>query len=639
MINLIIKNPKFKIFNRESNWFHFLLLLVWIAIGTGLRFTHLASKPPWSDEFATLVFSLGHSFRTVPLNQAIALDTLLMPLQPDVESSIGGVIHHLMTESTHPPIYFVLTHLWLKLFPADGGIVSLWAARSLSAFLGAASIPAMFGFGWFAFRSRLVGQMVAAMMAVSPFGIYLAQEARHYTLAILFLIASMCCLVMATRCIQRQLPLPVWVGLIWVGVNSLGIAIHYFFALSIVAEGLVLLGFWIGEVKQGNSPYSSIFSKHCSRIYAVAAGTLIGGLVWLPALQRVPDSDLTEWIHNGDIFSHFLEPVARLVVWTITMLVLLPVEGTTLPVAIASSVLTVIFILWVLQIFIRNLRFQMEEPTFRLATQILGGFTLAAIAVIFGITYGVGNDLTLAARYQFVYFPAVIVLLGSSLAICWDASTQENLKIEKAQGKRDIFSFNFRLSPFISFANSKKAVIAILLMGFIGGLTVVCNFGYQKPDRPDLVAEAIVETQKKASSNVPMLIATVHKTHEQTGEMMGLAREFKSLISVPTTTDILEPSEVSGVLQQPKNAYNRSVETTATNSLTSFPQFLLAHKGEDPLEATNTLYRTLAQMPRPLKLWVVNFSAHVELEAQKCIPDPQGKAKVSGYKYRLYHCL
>ncbi len=156
----------------HSGWFHFVLLLVWLAIGTGLRFTHLASKPPWNDEFSTLVFSLGNSFRTVPLDRAIALDTLLMPLQPNPEAGIRAVIHHLMTDSTHPPVYFVLTHLWTKLFPIEDGLVSVWAARSLSAILGAASIPAIFGLGSLAFRSRLVGQMAAAMMAVSPYGIY-----------------------------------------------------------------------------------------------------------------------------------------------------------------------------------------------------------------------------------------------------------------------------------------------------------------------------------------------------------------------------------------------------------------------------------------------------------------------------------
>jgi len=101
------------------------------------------------------------------------------------------------------PVYFVLTHLWMKLFP-EGGLVTLWAARSLSAILGAASIPAIFGMGWLVF-ARLVGQIAAAMMAVSPYGIYLAQEARHYTLAILLIIASLCCLVMATRAIHRRI--------------------------------------------------------------------------------------------------------------------------------------------------------------------------------------------------------------------------------------------------------------------------------------------------------------------------------------------------------------------------------------------------------------------------------------------------
>ena len=65
-----------RLFKAHSGWFHFLRLLVWLAIGSGLRFTHLVAKPPWNDEFATVVFSLGNSFRTVPINQAIALDVL-----------------------------------------------------------------------------------------------------------------------------------------------------------------------------------------------------------------------------------------------------------------------------------------------------------------------------------------------------------------------------------------------------------------------------------------------------------------------------------------------------------------------------------------------------------------------------------
>ena len=182
-----------------------LLLLVWIVIGTGLRLTQLAAKPPWTDEFSTLVFSLGNSFRVVPLSEAISQDVLLQPLQPNPNAGITQVVQHLLTESNHPPLYFMLAHWWMQLWPPDSlGLASLWAARSLSALLGALSIPAIYGVGWLAFRSRLVSQLAAAIMAVSPYAIFLAQEARHYTLAILWVIASLSCLVIATRHIQQR---------------------------------------------------------------------------------------------------------------------------------------------------------------------------------------------------------------------------------------------------------------------------------------------------------------------------------------------------------------------------------------------------------------------------------------------------
>jgi len=101
--------------------------------------------------------------------------------------------------SNHPPLYCSRSLVdagWLT--PSDkrryGAYVSVWAARSLPALLGA-SIPAVYGLSRLAFRSPLVSQLAAAMMAVSP-GIFLAQEARHYTLAF-WVIASLSCLVIA----------------------------------------------------------------------------------------------------------------------------------------------------------------------------------------------------------------------------------------------------------------------------------------------------------------------------------------------------------------------------------------------------------------------------------------------------------
>lgn len=64
-------NQKIVNFWHRSLGNQWLLLLVWIAIATCLRLTNLDGKPPWTDEFSTLVFILGNSFQDVPLDRAI----------------------------------------------------------------------------------------------------------------------------------------------------------------------------------------------------------------------------------------------------------------------------------------------------------------------------------------------------------------------------------------------------------------------------------------------------------------------------------------------------------------------------------------------------------------------------------------
>ncbi|HLO48970.1 MAG TPA: hypothetical protein VK211_11190 [Kamptonema sp.] len=611
---MTIESSKLKIANGEKPRFHLLLLLIWIAIGTVLRFTNLAGKPPSTIEIATLVFSLGNSLQTIPLDSAIALDTLLQPLQLNPEPNISSVIHNLMTESTHPPVYFVLAHWWMKLFSSEAGLVSLWAARSLPAILGVASIPAVFGFGFVAFRSRLIAQMAAAMMAVSPYGIFIAQEARHYTLPVLLIIASLCCLAIAARTITNRTILPIWVGLIWVVVNCLGIATHYFFILVVAAEGLSLITFiviknrtHIQEKLELDSTQNltlkphSIIPNSLFRIYAVAAGTLVGCLVWVPALRTASDSEMTRWIYEGKNVIELLEPAPRILAWMATMLALLPVEGVPLLIIITSGFILLIFMLFALPILILGIKIKLAESDTSFIVQVLGGFILGAIAIFLGITYILGADLTLAARYQFVYFPAVIILLGVSLAVCW-----ENQNLET----------NNKLIPFLKLPitalkiGGTKAVTIILLMGLLGSMTVVANLGFQKSKRPDILVPHIVKIQK-ASPQVPVLIATVHKGHSETRAMMGIGWEFKRLSS----------------------------SSVSTNSQLNYPQFLLAKKEGDSQTATDALHKTLAQMPKPLDLWTINFTASVGEKGQNCVVDSESQPKIAGYKYRLYHCL
>ncbi|MCC5615391.1 glycosyltransferase [Nostoc sp. CHAB 5836] len=562
-----------------SSWLHPLLNLIWLIIGISLRFANLTAKPPWTDEFSTLVFSLGNTFLAVPLDQAIAADILLQPLQPNPGNSIGDVVHNLVTQDTHPPLYFALAYLWMKLFPSDGGLVSLFAARSLPALIGAASIPCIYVLGKVAFRSPLVGHLAAAMMAISPYGVFLAQEARHYSLAALWVTASLTCLVIATRHIQNRTPLPIWIAFLWLEINALGVATHYFFTLTLCTEAVVLI-FLAWLQLQTNSKFSLFFSPPWRRIYAVATGTFVASLIWLPIfLENRNRSNLTEWIQGSRVGLDWLSPIFQALGTLIAMICLLPVESSQLLLVIPSGVVMLIFFIWAVPILLRGIKIQLQQPESRMMIQVFMGVVISAIALFFIFTYFFGIDLTRGARYNFVYFPAIIVLLGASLAVCWHPP-----KEIKSIGKWGI--------------NGKKAVILIWLMGFFSAVTVFCNLGYQKYYRPDLFVQLIQQI-----SPVPVLIATTHKTYVHTGEMMGVAREFK-------------------VANSPQK-----------------PLFLLAHQDKDPNTSTIALEYTLKKLPRPFDLWLVNFHTPVAEAVKTCvISDTKSLPRVDGYEYELYHC-
>jgi uncharacterized membrane protein len=586
----------------DRRWFHPLLLLSWTLLGGGLRFTHLTAKPLWTDEFSTLVFSLGNSFRTVPLDQILSLTELLQPLQLNPNNGVGEAVNYLMRESTHPPLYFALSHLWLDWFSPGSELVSLWAGRSLPALLGALSIPAIFGLSWLAFRSRWVAQFAAMAIAVSPYGIFLAQEARHYTLAILWVIASLSCFVAATQSLRDRRPLPLWICCTWVIINGLGIATHYFFGLTLLAEALVLLGLSIAQNRQDPKAW---LRSYWWRIYAVAAGTLVGGLLWLPAIQSVPSSDLTDWIQTENRWSWraLINPIFQAIAAWITMLSLLPVEAERLPVVIASGVIMLVFFIWATPKLYRGLKAQWQQPNSRFAIQIMGGFVLGAIAILFGITYGLGTDLTRGARYNFMYFPGVMVLVGAGLAACWQRLPFSSADDPGRSAQESAFQRIWQ-------ASGRQVVLVVLVMGVLSGLTVISNLGYRKYYRPDLLMEQIQTT-----SQAPILIATTHKTHVQTGEMMGIAWEFQF----------------------------------GDRASTQLPQFLLAHSDCTPTqpgceEGLKTLQQTLTTAARPLDLWLVNFYTPAELElpqtlgSQQCTPDPEADSGVNGYRYQRYHC-
>jgi uncharacterized membrane protein len=161
---------------------HYRWLLLWSLIALGIRLWGLTLKPAWMDEVATAIYSLGNSAYFLPLDQVVGLGDILAPLRPRPEASVFDVIHYLTAEDRHPPLYFAIAHLWQQLFPTDQGILTVGAARSSSALLGALITPALYFTARVTFQSPTAGLMAAALAALSPINIALAQEARHYGL-------------------------------------------------------------------------------------------------------------------------------------------------------------------------------------------------------------------------------------------------------------------------------------------------------------------------------------------------------------------------------------------------------------------------------------------------------------------------
>ncbi|EGJ28748.1 MULTISPECIES: glycosyltransferase family 39 protein [Moorena] len=613
-----------------------LLLLLWITIGTLLRFASLGVLPPWTDECATTVFSLGNSFYSLPLNQFMGVETLLSPLQPSPEAGISDVIHYLLTESTHPPVYFALTHLWLKLFRLEDGMVSIWAVRSLSALLGVISIPAIFCLGRLAFRSLLVGHIAAAMMAVSPFGIFLAQQARHYTLAILLVIASLGCLVKAVELIHRGEGLPSWLGLAWVGVNSLGIATHYFFILTLGAEAIALLRqAW----RQTQQDRLALLKPYWWRIYGVAMGSLAGCLVWIPALQAIHDSPPTQWIYSQNAIARWIEPIGRFLLWLFSMVLLLPSSfyDLSLGIVIVSGIVTLILVVWIVSHLRYGLKLQQLDHHNRFAITILRDYVLAAIGLCLVLTWGFGIDLSTAPRFHFVYFPAVILLVAVSLGGCWNQTRlvaevgnreqgtgnreQGTGTSEQGIGNRDFGAGTSEQGNGTKFdvpdrdENSyksnfgKRIVVAVWLIGLLGGLVTVSNLGYLQNERPDLLVSIV-----KEASEAPVAIATTYKHHGQTGRMMGLAWGLKGM----------------------------TVANGSNGNSRDFPQFFLVARDRNSSsyeDAVQQLQQQLKELPRPLDLWLVNFRTKVDLDSQQCFREKTSGKWAGQYSYKLYRCV
>ncbi|HEX3794208.1 MAG TPA: glycosyltransferase family 39 protein [Acidimicrobiales bacterium] len=150
--------------------------------------------------------------------------------------SFGGMITNLRTTDVHPPLYFSVLWATIRVFGS-----SEFAVRLPSIVAGVVTIPLLYLLGREAYDRR-TGLMAAAAGSVAPIMVWYSQEARMYSLLMMFGVLALWAQVrIVRRGAGERWPWVVYaaasIGLVWT---------QYFGALQIVVQQLAFLAvIWV----------------------------------------------------------------------------------------------------------------------------------------------------------------------------------------------------------------------------------------------------------------------------------------------------------------------------------------------------------------------------------------------------------
>jgi len=178
----------------------YIFLPLIMAVGAFMRYYHNTAIALWHDEAFSALYI---RYPWLEMMQRIALDV-------------------------HPPLYYLALRIWSMI--GGSGLLSL---RLFSILFGVLTVWAVYLFVKAAFENKSLALLAAAAVALNPFQIQYALEARMYTLGTFLVAISSYLLV---RALQNK---KYW---FWYGVAvAAGIYTHYYVFLSVAAQGLFFL--------------------------------------------------------------------------------------------------------------------------------------------------------------------------------------------------------------------------------------------------------------------------------------------------------------------------------------------------------------------------------------------------------------
>ncbi|MEO1428071.1 MAG: glycosyltransferase family 39 protein [Cyanobacteria bacterium J06633_8] len=505
-------------------YLHYLGLTFAIYLAIFLRFWNLQLKPLWMDEVITAIFSLGKNYSFIPLDVVFPLENLQNIFSYQSGVTCATIAENIARESTHPPLFFCGMYKVLAwMTPLTENFVN--KLRTPAVWFGVALVVVVYFINRLAF-SRKAGLMGAAFVAVSPFAVYLSQEARHYTLPMLMISLCLLALIQIQQDIFQRQQIRVWLWLTWIIINIISIYIHYFSIFNFVAQiaTFVLLISLFCLPRNTESPEKSQLFKGFYRnkiflrklftaLILSSSAVFIALIPWFGVMQNHLNRSETSWLPTPQ----HIEPLYQTLISWIVMVIMLPVEAQHLAITIICGLLMLIFAGYLGWKVFKGIKLLLQEPKTYLATLTLLTFTTLVLLEIFAISYILGKDITVAPRYNFIYYPSFSALIAASLITNNNSSaSKRGFSREQDASSADILKVT---------ANNRQLII-VLLVGFISCIFVVNNLGFQKPYLPQQVAQNIYQ-----QPNIPVMAVMAYRNYQDVALglsfALALEREVK----------------------------------------------------------------------------------------------------------------
>lgn len=330
---------------------------------------------PWGPAAVAAVVAFGIVARFVAhshlwLDEALTVNIARLPL---------GDIPEALRHDGSPPLYYVILHGWMELFGTTTVTV-----RALSGIFSVACLPLAWRVG-LRLGGRTTATAVLVMMALSPFAVHYATEARMYSLAMFLVLAGG--LALANLYERPSLRLGVAVALL----TGALLLTHYYALYILAAAGALLLWMsWRGEERAA--------ARRC--LAATAAGSLLF-VPWVPIFLYQAAHTGAPWGNSGRGL--------RTVIDTLGVLVSGYRDAGPAPLLLAVGLIA-------LAVFGRAVgrrRFEIDligrEPSRTLALLTFGALLLAV-----GVSAATGQAFV--PRYASIAFPGVIILLALGVA-------------------------------------------------------------------------------------------------------------------------------------------------------------------------------------------------------------------------------